>query len=137
MSSKAVVFPYKDDLSGIFGTVKRPVAVVEFQSKQTGVWHEISMIVDTGADYTLLPRSIAKRLGIDLENDCKIEYTSGVGGRERVFMLPEINTRLGKWERKVPVGFLERDNIPPLFGRHKFLDSFSVTFANFKTSFSS
>ena len=30
------------------------------------------MIVDTGADYTLLPRFLAEDLKIDLEKDCKV-----------------------------------------------------------------
>ena len=43
------------------------------------------MIVDTGADYTLLPRFLAPVLGIDLNKDCQKLKTSGVGGEERVF----------------------------------------------------
>lgn len=38
------------------------------------------MIVDTGADYTLLPRFMAEKLGINLEKDCKDFTTFGVGG---------------------------------------------------------
>lgn len=84
------------------------------------------MIVDTGADYTLLPRFMAAKLGIDLEKDCKVFTTYGVGGGERVYFLPKIKVRLGSWKRTIPVGFLERNEVPPLMGRHLFLETFET-----------
>ena len=96
------------------------------------------MIVDTGADYTLLPRFMADKLGIDLENDCKVFTTYGVGGGERVYFLPKIKVKLGEWERTIPVGFLERNEVPPLLGRHLFLETFESLFSsNHTVSFSS
>lgn len=88
------------------------------------------MIVDTGADYTLLPRFMAHELGISLETDCKTFSTYGVGGGERVYFLPNIKVRLGKWKRTIPVGFLERNEIPPLMGRHLFLETFETLFSS-------
>lgn len=90
----------------------------------------LRMIVDTGADYTLLPRFMANKLGIDLEKDCKIFSTFGVGGAERVYFLNKIRAKLGVWERIIPIGFLERDEIPPLLGRHQFLETFETLFSS-------
>ena len=87
------------------------------------------MIVDTGADYTLLPRYMAEVLKINLEKDCRAFNTYGVGGGERVYFLPKIKVRLGKWERIIPIGFLERNEIPPLMGRHFFLETFEALFS--------
>lgn len=88
------------------------------------------MIVDTGADYTLLPRFMASILGIDLEKDCRIFKTLGVGGEERVYFLPKIKAKLGDWERTIPIGFLERNEIPPLMGRHQFFETFETNFSS-------
>lgn len=88
------------------------------------------MVVDTGADYTLLPRYIADKLGISLERDCKTFITYGVGGGERVYLLPKVKVRLGDWERIISVGFLERNEIPPLMGRHLFLETFETLFSS-------
>ena len=88
------------------------------------------MIVDTGADYTLLPRFMAPKLGVDLEKDCKIFNTYGIGGGERVYFLSRIKVKLGNWERNIPVGFLERNEIPPLMGRHLFLETFEMLFSS-------
>lgn len=87
------------------------------------------MIVDTGADYTLLPRFMARKLGISLEKDCQIFRVLGVGGGERVYFLKKAKVKLGNWERTIPLGFLERNEIPPLMGRHLFLETFRTVFS--------
>ena len=86
------------------------------------------MIVDSGADYSLLPRFMADELGIDLEKECRIFNTYGVGGGERVYFLPKIKVKLGDWEREIPIGFLERNEISPLMGRHQFMETFDTEF---------
>lgn len=130
-------FPFRVEKSSILGTIHRPVARVFFWSKQIEQWTEVWMIVDTGADYTLLPRFMADKLGINLEKECKIFNTYGVGGGERVYFLPKIKVKLGEWEQSIPVGFLERNEIPPLMGRHLFLETFETLFSsNHTVSFS-
>ncbi len=131
-----IKFPFEIKSSGIFGPVARPVAKVDFWSKLSNNWVEIIMLVDTGADYTLLPKFYAEDLGISLEKDCKPYSTFGVGGSETVYVLKSIKAKLGKWGFVMPVGFLERDNIPALLGRQNFLENFKVTFFRYTTSFS-
>ncbi len=123
-------FSFRFEKSPILGLIYRPVAQVFFWSSKEKKWTEIWMIVDTGADYTLLPRFMAQELRIDLEKDCKIFSTYGVGGKERVYFLPKMKVKLGKWERTIPVGFLERNEIPPLLGRHLFLETFETLFSS-------
>lgn len=130
-------FPFKKERSSILGTIYRPVAKVLFLSRKDSRWIAVRMIIDTGADYTLLPRFMANKLGVNLEKDCKIFNTYGIGGGERVYFLPKIKVKLGDWERVVPVGFLGRNEIPPLMGRQFFLESFETLFSsNHTVSFS-
>lgn len=126
----ALTFQFEKSSSPILGTIHRPVAKVFFYSKQKDRWYEIWMIVDSGADYTLLPRYFAYRLGIDLKKDCQLFKTAGIGGEEKVFFLRRIKAKLGIWEREIPIGFLDRDNIPPLLGRYLFLETFEVYFSS-------
>lgn len=129
-------FPFERRPSSIFGVVWRPVALVEFCSLvDTNIWTTIRMIVDTGADYTLLPRSYAKALGVNLERDCKPYETLGIGGHEVVYVHPRIKVRLGTWEAEVTVGFLDRDAVPALLGRQQCLEALSVLFENHTTIF--
>ena len=130
-------FPFKKEQSSILGTIYRPIARIIFWSKREKNWLAVRMIVDTGADYTLLPRFMAERLGVNLEKDCKVFNTYGIGGGERVYFLPKIKVKLGDWKRMIPIGFLERNEIPPLMGRHLFLETFETLFSsNHTVSFS-
>jgi len=130
-------FPYETKSSLIFKTIRRPMAEVEFWSSKRKQWLAYSMIVDTGADYTILPMKTAFDLSIDIEKECQQYLTRGVGGTEKVhFYNKGIKIKIGALEAKIPIGFLERDDIPPLLGRHKCLNLFNVNFARFITSFS-
>lgn len=122
----ALTFQFEKSSSPILGIIHRPVTRVLFYSKRKADWYETWMIVDSGADYTLLPRYFSYRLGIDLKKDCQSFKTSGIGGEEKVYFLRRIKAKLGVWEREIPVGFLDRDEIPPLLGRHLFLETFEV-----------
>jgi hypothetical protein len=93
------------------------------------------MLVDTGADYTLLPRAYATVLGVSLETQCRRVRTAGIGGTELVHLLPRLSMRLGPWSRRIPVGFLDHDDVPPLLGRVRCLDSFDVRLVRHQTTF--
>lgn len=132
----ALKFPFEEEKSSIFGKVYRPVAPVYFWSEKIKNWVEILTVVDTGADYTLLPRHMADSLGVDLKNDCQKLETAGVGGTQRVYLLRSWKIKLGKWEKRAPVGFLDSDNVPPLLGRQDLLEDFRVVFEKHQVSFS-
>jgi len=131
-----VSFPFKKEKSSLLGTIYRPIAVVLFQHKKTAVFKPITMLVDTGADYTLLPRFLAFNLGINLAKDCQKLKTSGVGGKETVFFVKEkVKIKIGNWQRKIPLGFLDNDFIPPLLGRQGFFETFKTIFEARKLTF--
>jgi predicted aspartyl protease len=116
-----LTFDYEKHYSPIFGQVYRPIAQVYFFSKTKSLWYEIWMIVDTGADYTLLPKHLSTRLGINLKKDCKIFQTLGIGGVEKVYLFKGVKAKIGHWERTIPVGFLDREDVPPLLGRQQII----------------
>lgn len=133
----ALTFRFDKDFSPILGEIRRPVAQVFFNSLKTKKWYEVWMIVDTGADYTLLPKYYSQRLGVNLNKDCKTFGTIGIGGEEKVYFLKSIKVKLGSWPRKIPIGFLDRDEIPPLMGRHLFFETFEALFSsNHRLTFS-
>lgn len=132
-----VTFPFDSGSRSDLGLIRRPIAQVQFYSSKFKKLINISMLVDTGADYTLLPRSTAQALGIDLKRDCKTFSTFGVGGKEKVYVLKHnIEIIIGDIHMKIPLGFLERDDIPPLLGRFQCLESLELSFSKFATTFS-
>lgn len=129
-------FAFEESSSEIFGSVWRPIARVGFWSKKINDWVDVITIVDTGADYTILPYFYAYDLGINLHKDCVSYQTFGIGGSEKVYLLKNARVKLGRWERFVPIGFINRDDIPPLLGRQEFLEKFKVTLVNHSIVFS-
>lgn len=129
-----VVIPYEEEKSNIFPKIKRPVAYVHFWSRFINDWVRYKMIVDTGADYTILPLYRTLDLGIDPKKDCVLKKTSGVGGKTTVYFLKRnIKIKIGSFELDIPVGFIDSYLIPPLLGREKCLNVLKVTFFNFHT----
>lgn len=125
-----VKFSFEDAGENLFGKIYRPLAKVSFQSpKDVSRWSDTWMIVDTGADFSILPRYVAKDLGIDLKKDCIKNTTAGVGGEQTIhLLLVKITARIGHIVRKVPVAFFDRDDMPPLLGRLGFLEMFDTEF---------
>lgn len=93
----------------------------------------MEMIIDSGADYTLFPKRFSEILGVDLDKDCEIEDTKGIGGKEKVYQYKRLPIMIGSWKQNVPVGFLARDDIPSLLGRLSCLEKLDLRFKNFET----
>ena len=111
------------------------MALAGLWSQKTQGWVRVAMLVDTGADYTLLPHVYASHLGIRLDRESHVFETMGIGGRERVYLVPHWPMELGSWRRDIPVGFLARNDIPPLLGRQACLESFKLTLFRHRTIF--
>ena len=117
------------------GQIWRPYVVVNALTRDGSEWIPIEMIVDTGADYTLLPKRYADIIGIDVNVDCRPETTVGVGGVETVHLYESLRLKVGKWESRVPMGFLERHDVPALMGRLGCIEAMRVCFGKRVVSF--
>ncbi len=112
-----------------FGKIYRPYARVLLKSPKQELWLNEWLIVDTGADFTTLPRYIARELDIDLKGDCMNGSTSGVGGKQVIFLLKKyLEVKLGETTRRVPVAFFDNNQVPGLMGRQGFIETFDTEF---------
>ena len=90
-----VKFSFEKARSHIFGDIWRPVAQAVFTSPHDETLRqETWLLVDSGADYTLLPRYLGYDLGVDFEKDCSVFHTTGIGGTEKVYLFPQIKVQL-------------------------------------------
>lgn len=125
----AVRFPFEKSGKNFFGDIYRPVAKVSFKSPKRDIWTDTWMVVDTGADFTILPQYLSEDLGISLENDCLKDETIGVGGEQAIFLCKtKIQAKIGNLERNVPLAFLDSNEVPALMGRLGFLETFDTEF---------
>jgi hypothetical protein len=120
--------------SDVFGSIYRPYADILVYGPNRKP-RTITMVVDTGADYTIFPRREAALFGIDLSRDCTIHTTYGVGGPETVYLYPKLEMVLGEARVQIPVGFLNTNEVPPLLGRHQCLERFKTCFDQHVVSF--
>ncbi|OGK15745.1 hypothetical protein A2774_00680 [Candidatus Roizmanbacteria bacterium RIFCSPHIGHO2_01_FULL_39_12c] len=124
-----VKFDYENGEKSYFGQVFRPVAKVSFKIPKKELWIETWMVVDTGADFSILPSYLSNDLQISLEHDCIKDITMGVGGNQTIYLLKSrITAKIGEIKRKVPIGFLDRNEVPPILGRQGFLETFDTEF---------
>lgn len=115
--------PFKFRGRGYLGVIYRPYLQIFISSPKIDEWVPVEVIVDTGADYTLLPKSYAQILSIDFEKMCLLDKTFGVGGKEGVYLCKKgVRIRINNWEKNIPVGFLTRDDVPALLGRLECLE---------------
>lgn len=124
-----VKFPFEDAGKGRFGRVFRPIAKVTLKSPTDEQLVDVWMIVDTGADYTILPRHFSEKLRISLEHDCIKDVTFGVGGEQTVYFYKDrIKAKIGSLERDIPLAFFDGNEVPALLGRLGFLETFDTEF---------
>ena len=124
-----VQFPFENTGKGKFGYIWRPVAKVTLKSLRKKIDVDVWMVVDTGADYTIIPRHFASKLRISLERDCDKDSTFGVGGDQVIYFLKKrIKAKIGNFERQIPLAFFDNNEVPALLGRLGFLETFNTEF---------
>lgn len=124
-----VKFSFEKSRKIFFGQIFRPIAKVSFKSPKNDIWTDTWMVVDTGADFTILPRYLSQDLGISLEHDCVKDVTKGVGGQQVIYLCKSrIKAKIGSLERAVPLAFFDSNEVPPLLGRLGFLETFDTQF---------
>jgi predicted aspartyl protease len=128
----AISFNFETINTFYLGEIRRPVAKVKFWSEEFQEWQEHTMLIDTGADYSVLPMYMVGLLGLDL-SDAKVVRTRGIEGTRKTSFIEGVKVRIGDHERVIPVGIAHTSRIPPLMGRHMFFETFQTKFAGSKT----
>ena len=107
---------------------RTPIIPLRIKGKKRSI--KTTAILDSGADLTLIPKDIAKLLGLDLKGNR--ENSLGIGGD-----VPTIEAKaqiqLGRgserYRFKIPVLVLDTDqSMHILLGRKGFFDKFRITF---------
>lgn len=127
-----IEFRYREEESEITGKILRPVAALEFKSKN-GEWIEIRMYIDSGADITLIPLSFGRLLGLELRKE-DIKHLRGVGGGEVPVIVTMVDIRIDGIEFPIGVAWALEEGVPPLLGRSDVFDKIKVTFNQSKRS---
>ncbi len=121
-----ITFKYRKEKGRLGQEVKRPVALIEFQDTK-GSWIPKDFYIDSGADITLIPRSVGDLLGFELKPDENIEEIGGIAGK-----LPtvrrQVKMKIGQKDLKAEIAWALTEEVSLLLGRKDVFDSFYITF---------
>ena len=126
-------FEFRLEHSRLFGTIHRPVARVIFinQEREFPQW----AYVDSGADMTLIPKSLGDLIGFKVSDQEEIKEVKGVGERGIPVILKKTNIQIGDKKIESHVAWSLIEEVPLLLGRKDVFDTFEIIFKNNKTVF--
>lgn len=123
---ESFVFPYGIILKENGAIDILPVAEVGFKSKN-GERFLLFLIIDSGATISVLPKSDARVLGIDVKKGRKV-MISGIGGEKLSGWQHEIVIFLENTPLQLPVVFLDKEVGPRILGRAGVFENFILIF---------
>ncbi|MBD3232490.1 MAG: hypothetical protein GF315_02065 [candidate division Zixibacteria bacterium] len=127
-----IKFRYQLEDSNIFASIKRPRVCMHVYSRVFREWIAIEdVLVDTGADLSILPVTLGTVLVGDIKNNRRFKITGLVS--HTYMYLHNLSTKLNGKVIKVLFAIADTDDLPPTMGRKGALDKFDVTFQKGRT----
>lgn len=120
-------FDFRKEESGVFGQIARPVARLILQGENGNRIPEI-FYVDSGADITLLPRSLGELLGFHVKDPSEIKEIQGIGERGIPFVLRRIKITFNEETIEARIAWSLIEGVPPLLGRLDIFKIFTIIF---------
>jgi predicted aspartyl protease len=122
-------FPYKEEDSKIFGKIKRPRIDFDVYSEEKKEWIAIGeVLVDTGADLTVLPRNIGELVVEDITVGQYVEIKGVVPSAVLIAFIHRLKIKIDSYEFRQRVAIADSNNVPTIFGRVDGLDRFKAYF---------
>jgi len=115
--------------------VKRPILELGLFTVDGNIINALGL-VDSGADTTTMNIQYAKALGIELDENM-YRPIIGIGNGKVKALISEIEfvIRHTEYKMKIPVWFVESENVDILIGQEGFFDAFKVKFDKANSSF--
>ncbi|MCS4541449.1 MAG: retroviral-like aspartic protease family protein [Euryarchaeota archaeon] len=121
-----IEFSFKREKSGIFGLIPRPVARIILINDKNQVPELV--YVDSGADVTLISKSVGELLGFKIEANDKIEEIKGIGERGIPIVIKKVGIKIGGKTIDARVAWSLIEEVPLLLGRVDIFKLFDITF---------
>lgn len=121
-----VEFSFKKENSRIFGLIPRPVARIILINGNEQVPEMV--YVDSGADVTLIPRSVGELLNFKIEPEDKIVEIKGIGERGIPIVIKKVKIKIGEKLIDARIAWSLIEEVPLLLGRVDIFKLFDITF---------
>lgn len=124
-----IEFTYLNFTTFYLGESPRPIARVRMASPTDSVI--IDLIIDSGADITLVDLRVAQQLGIDLPTPDELYSIEGVGSGTPVYYR-EIQMTIGEYTFPCRIGILPYSTFTRILGQADVFDRFAIEFRKFE-----
>jgi hypothetical protein len=121
-----VEFAFRKETSDLFGPLVRPVARIILIHRHRVVPQ--FFYVDSGADITLIPKSVGQLLGLSLATPQEIREIKGVGERGVPIVIRQLQLQVGSKMFPARVAWCLLEEVPLLLGRLDCFRLFAITF---------
>lgn len=122
-------FKYKQEESGIFGKVKRPLIDLKIFSSPKRKWISINdVLADTGADISILPKGLGESIIGDITTGRYLEIRGITPLAFLGVFIHHLNCKISDITFRGIFAIANSDDVPPLLGRVKGLDLLEATF---------
>lgn len=122
-------FSYKQKESKILGTILRPLIEIEIFSQVRNDWEVIEeVLVDTGADLSVLPRFIGESIINDVTTGEYVEIKGIVPTSLLIAFVHKLKFKAVGKEFETKVAIADSNDVPPILGRYAALDLFNLEF---------
>ena len=118
-----VDFPYAKEKSQLSGPILRPVARVILNDRIPNM-----MYVDSGADVTLLPKSVGELIGLKREKGEKPTSVKGIGKSHINILIRHVTMTIGGSRFSARVAWSLIEDVPMLLGRLDVFSWFNILF---------
>lgn len=119
-------FDFREEESKIFGMILRPIAEVTFINDENEVFE--SAYVDSGADVTLIPKSVGDALGFFIEKTDEITEIKGIGDVGIPIIIKRVKMEIGEFLFDTRLAWALTEEVPLLLGREDVFKLFDICF---------
>ncbi len=127
-------FDFKEEDSRIFGSILRPVAEVTFINNGKEILE--SAYIDSGADVSLMPRSMGDVLDFEIDKNDDIIEIKGISERGIPVIIKKVKIKIGEKLIDSRIAWALVEDVPLLLGRTDIFNIFDICFKkNLKTVF--
>ena len=122
-------FDYKEDVSAIFGKIKRHIIKISVYSEVGKTWLGIeNVLADSGADVSILPREIGENLVEKMSAGKEVKLRGVVPYSFTLGFVHNLKIKINGKEFVAPVVLIDSDDVHPILVRRGALDESVVTF---------
>lgn len=128
MSNRLIV-PYISERSNVFRRVKRPKLSFSIYSRHLRCWINIEdVLADTGADISVLPRSLGILMVGDYRRGKRYKITGLFPKASASMYLHRLSIRIANKKFRAIFAISNSDDVPPTLGRIGGLDNFDIQY---------